>query len=684
MSAQADIGALVALRSADLQFVRQGRGERVRYVASDVRRGKHMALKPEAYRLLGELDGRRTLSRIYAERAAHLPSKDEVVKTVLQLHAAGLIEAVEGKLPERGAAGVAPYEAALVSWRKELIDLAPWLPLLERMLGWMFSRSGFIAWGLLLLAAAWAVTSDGAPDIDPAGWLSQLDPAQAAALYLLFLALKALHETGHAVAYRRFAAQEGVKVGSVRAGIAFMFLAPFPFTNVTGAWRLASRWRRAAIGASGMYIESWPALIGTVVWALTDDPVTRSVAGHVAAVAGITTILFNLNPLGRMDGYYIFADLADRPNLARQASQAALNVLARLTRAVDPERLGPVDGKMFAYWCGSLLFRVSIYVALFWTALQYGATLAIAVLLIAGSLLAVRPMINAVRWLMSVSDDKPATRRTLIAAAAVLGLLLLVPLPSTVALSGVVENAGLTPVYPPRTARVVERGGRLVFDATAARLELAEIDARRGLAMARWQQAITQGDPRSRDYSEEANALDARVAALRDDVRVLETGLDGRSVVPINLADHQSAWVPAGGRPVAVDIRPDALAIRAVGAERDRDRIAAATAGTARPLGRPERQFAVSVAAIAPETAQNLPSAALGRTAGGSVAVDPNDATGRRAAEPMVAVLLRPRDGAPALRPGQRIEVRLRGPLRPLAVQAADALAGFLGAPPVG
>lgn len=541
----ADLGSVVAVRSPDLQFVRQGRRDGVRYVASDLRRGRHAALRPDAYRLLGEFDGRRSVAQIYAAGDAHLPARGSAAKVLLQLHAAGLIETVEGRLPERGVALTGPHEAKLVSWRRELLDLSPWLPALDRLFGWMFTRGGLIAWGLLLVATLWAAMSGEAPDIDAGRWLAQLGVGQAAGLYVLFLALKALHEAGHAVAYRRLAAGEGVKVASVRAGLALMFLMPFPFTNVTGAWRLASRWRRAAIGAAGMYIESWPALVGALVWATADDPVARSVGGHVAAVAGVTTVLFNLNPLGRMDGYYIFADIVDRPNLGRQASQAALNALARLAGTVDPDRLGPIDWRMLAYWAGSLLYRVLIYSALFWTALTHGATLAVAVLLIAGSLLAVRPMAGALRWLAGVSDDKAKLRRRLVGAAVAAALLLFVPLPSTVALSGVVENPGLTAIFPPRPARIVDDHGRPAFDAAAARLELAEYDAKRALAMTRWQLALTQGDARAREYSEEANALATRVSRLRDDVGKLESALRSGVVVPLDLDDHRSAWVPS-------------------------------------------------------------------------------------------------------------------------------------------
>ena len=213
---------------------------------------------------------------------------------------------------------------------------------------------------------------------------------------------------------------------------------------------------------------------------------------------------------------------------------------------------------------------------------------------------------------------------------------------------------------------------------------MTEVEARRGLAMVRWQEALAQGDVRARDYSEEANALTVRSAALRDDVHVLETELSGRGVVPLDLFDHQAAWVPTGGRPIAVAMRDGGTVIRAIGPERDRDRISAARNGVARPFGQPGQAFSVTVANVAPETAQDIPSAALGRGAGGTIAVDPTDSTGRRAAEPMVAVLLRPRNNAAAMRPGQRVDVRLRGPLRPIGVQIADRLAGFLGAPPVG
>lgn len=682
MSAQMDLASLVLAPAPDLHFSRQGRGERVRYVASDVRRGRHAALNPDAYRLLGAFDGRRSLREIYAAGADQLPPPDTTAKLVLQLHSAGLVTIVSGTLPPTATAAKGPPEAKLVSWRRELVDVGPWLPRLDRWLGWMFSRTGVLLWCVVALVALWTLADHWTPNFDALGWLSQLDAGEALTLYLIFLLLKGFHELGHALAYWRLAAAEGVHVRSVRAGIALMFLLPFPFTNVSGAWRLSSRFRRGAVGAAGMYVESWVALLAVLVWAWSGDPVLRSVAGQVAVVAGATTLLFNLNPLGRMDGYYIFADLIDRPNLGRQASQTALTVAARLTGAMPADRSGSVEPMLLAYWVGSLLFRVSIYVALFWTALRSGAALAVVVLLIAGSLLLFRPMASSLRWLRSVSSDTARLQRRLILLGVAVAVLLLLPLPSTIHLDGVVERQGLSLVYPSRAAPLAAQG-RLAFSETEAQLELAELEAKHQQTIRQWRHALEEGQPDARSYGEEAQVLAKQAADLRQDVADLRGQLAGRDVTPLDIEYWRGSWVPVTGRPIAVKMPTDRYVIRAVGQERDRDLLSRTREGRARPLGHPEAAFGVKLTTIEPGTAENLPSAALGRRGGGHIAIDPADQAGRRAAEPVVATMLQPEVGAPALRHGQRVEIRMRGPLRPLILQWVNRLMAVLGAPSV-
>ena len=673
-----ELAHLVLSPAPGLQFTRHGRGGRVRYVASDVRRGKHLSLRPDAYRLLGAFDGTRTIGTIYGKaRPGLFPGSATAAQVILSLYTAGLITG-DALPPTRVAVATAPIEAQLVSWRRELIELGPWLPRLDQLFGRLFTSGGALVWSLLLIAGLWTLANRPLEDGTLSGWLAQLDPASAFGLYLVFLVLKAVHELGHAVAYRRFAAAEGVRVDSVRAGLALMFLVPFPFTNVTGAWQLAGRMRRVMVGAAGMYIESWAALIALLIWGWSGDPIVRAAAGQVAAVSGLTTVLFNLNPLGRMDGYYIFIDLIERPNLARTASQAALAVLARLTGALSRVRVGSIEGPILLYWLGALVFRVTIYAALFWTAVKTGALAAVAVLIIAGSLLAFRPLAASLRWLLTVADDPSRTRRRLWAAAIVAVLALLLPLPTSSTLEGIVERQGMSLVFPPRAARLAADGSAR-FVTVEADLDRAELAAKRMAAMTQWRQAVEEGRSDAHAYGDSAAALARQSTQLDGDLAAMRTPLTGTAIEPLDLDDHRGSMIALGGRPVAVRLPSTTYVIRAVASEASRTALAASSHGRARALGDPAT-FAVVVRSVARSASDRLPSAALGRFGGGEIAVAAGDRSGRRAAEPMIEVVVSPSAAHPLLRHGQRVEVRLAGPLRPVAYHLYQDLALALGA----
>ena len=201
--------------------------------------------------------------------------------------------------------------------RRELFELMPVLPAIDRVFGWLFKPVGVALWTILGLTALLRLASR-IESADLFSWAQQFSTAEAFALFLVFFGLKLVHELGRAVALRRMAAAEGLPLHSVRAGVALMLLAPFPFTNASAAWGLASKWRRAAVGVAGMYVESWAAIFAILLWSISDDVVLRSACLQVATVAGVTTLVFNLNPLGRMDGYYILGDLLERPNLAQR------------------------------------------------------------------------------------------------------------------------------------------------------------------------------------------------------------------------------------------------------------------------------------------------------------------------------------------------------------------------------
>jgi len=138
-----------------------------------------------------------------------------------------------------------------------------------------------------------------------------LEGAAMAALALT--GAKIAHELGHAYTAKRF----GCRVPSM--GVVFLVLWPVLYTDVTDAWKLSSRRRRLAIGAAGMGAELVLACYATLAWSFLPDGPLRSAAFLLGSSTWVLTVLINVNPLMRFDGYYLLSDALDVPNLQDRA-----------------------------------------------------------------------------------------------------------------------------------------------------------------------------------------------------------------------------------------------------------------------------------------------------------------------------------------------------------------------------
>jgi putative peptide zinc metalloprotease protein len=126
---------------------------------------------------------------------------------------------------------------------------------------------------------------------------------------LTLVFVKILHELGHALMCKHY----GLKVPTM--GVAFLVMWPVLYTDATDAWRLPYKRQRAAISAAGVSVELILACYAMFLWVVLPDGLARSAAFVVATTAWITSVLVNLNPLMRFDGYYFLSDLLNVPNL---------------------------------------------------------------------------------------------------------------------------------------------------------------------------------------------------------------------------------------------------------------------------------------------------------------------------------------------------------------------------------
>jgi putative peptide zinc metalloprotease protein len=57
------------------------------------------------------------------------------------------------------------------------------------------------------------------------------------------------------------------------------------------------------------------------LWTWSQPGVFKSALHQAIVLAGITTLIFNANPLLRYDGYYVLADWLEIPNLGQKANR---------------------------------------------------------------------------------------------------------------------------------------------------------------------------------------------------------------------------------------------------------------------------------------------------------------------------------------------------------------------------
>ena len=194
-----------------------------------------------------------------------------------------------------------------------LFDVGPWQPGLQRFSTW------FVGWPLTLLMLGLTVVSvilgirnDWAIRSEFAGLL-QIETLLT--FGLIAPVLKIVHEFGHVVA----ATAAGVRVR--QAALSLIALYPLPSVDCSEADVTASRAGRVSISLAGIVTDFLVGMTAFILWHLAEGDVARGVAGQVVVFSTLNSLLFNANPLMKLDGYYAGVDLIGQRNLYTRASQ---------------------------------------------------------------------------------------------------------------------------------------------------------------------------------------------------------------------------------------------------------------------------------------------------------------------------------------------------------------------------
>lgn len=132
-------------------------------------------------------------------------------------------------------------------------------------------------------------------------------------LYMVaFSVCKLFHELGHAWRCRHY----GIPVPTL--GIAFLVFWPVLYTDTTLSWSLPGK-KRMQIALAGIWAETYVTIIAALIWCNTTSVTLLSITYLVISVNWIASLLINVSPFMRFDGYYILADFLRMPNLQPRA-----------------------------------------------------------------------------------------------------------------------------------------------------------------------------------------------------------------------------------------------------------------------------------------------------------------------------------------------------------------------------
>jgi putative peptide zinc metalloprotease protein len=372
------------------------------------------------------------------------------------------------------------------------------LPMVEPL----FSRASALLLVLITLAGLYFVSRQW--NVFVATFLDLATVEGAFIFGIALVIVKSLHELGHAYAATRL----GVRANSM--GIAFMVLMPMLYTDVTDAWRLRKQNDKLMIDVAGIAVELAIAGVATFLWAFLADGPWRTAAFVVATSSWIMSLVVNLNPLMRFDGYYLLADAWQIPNLSSRSNALAQWWLRERLFGLGhgpPELVQPRRRRLM------ILYALCVWVYRFFLFLgiallvyyMFFKALGIVLFVIEIVWFILLPIFREIMEWWKMRSEIITTRRSLVTAGLISAAIVAFAMPwsGTVRIQAVASYDLETVIFAPRPARLVaveiQDQAAVVADDTLIVLEAPDLEhelsqTRKRIALVQLRLARIAGD----------------------------------------------------------------------------------------------------------------------------------------------------------------------------------------------
>lgn len=618
------------------------------YVLEDGSSGQYHRFGRAAHHIIGRMNGERDVQSLWENANTafgdNAPVQDEIIHLLGQLHQ---IDALQTDItPDVGELFRRSERIEREQWQRRVKNpLAVRLSLLDpdRFLNRtlpkvraLYTRPFFMIWcaivliGLVQAGMHWDALVATAQD-------QALAPSNLIMMALIYPFIKLLHELAHGYAAKLY----GGEVHEM--GIMLLVFMPVPYVDASAATALRERRMRMLVGAAGIMVELFFAALALLLWLVVEPGLVSTLCFNIMLIGGVSTVVFNGNPLLRFDGYYVLADAIGIPNLAQRANRYLTYLVQRYLLGMRLAQ-SPVTSRGEAPWF--VLYSISSFayrMVLLGTICFYllDNFFVVGVVLAAWAVYSqiAAPLMKQTRFLLvdaSLRHNRPrAVLVTALCASIVLGALTLLPVSSLTRFEGVIQppersqlvvgTDGFIEEFLARPGSIVNTGDPLVKIINIEhRGQMRAKQARMEELKARFRLARISSRVETRLLQEEMTSLQGTIARLQEkiDGTVLASPADGRFVVPV--ANDLPGQFVQQGQPVGYVVDDQAAIARVVVTQQDQELISQhLEAVELRVAGALDAVWPGKLLRAVPQASHELPSKVLSVEGGGQFRTDP-------------------------------------------------------------
>ena len=664
------------------------------YVLRDETTGKHHRFNQAAYNFIRQIDGSRTISEIWQalneELGDDAPTQDDVIRLLGTLHFANFLltnisadieKLVDRRKKERKQLFKTRFGNPL-ALRFPLLDPDAFLSRYLPYVAPLFTRTaGIIALLVILFAALqmvrnWEILSNYAVE-------NSLSSYNLFLMWLVYPFIKIVHELGHGFAVKRW----GGEVHEL--GIMLLVLMPVPYVDASAASSFRSKYKRMFVGAAGIFVELLLAAVALIIWLNIQQGLVSELLFNVMLIGGVSTLLFNGNPLLKFDGYFVLADAIEIPGLGVRANKYYGYLIQRYifnVKSLESPIMAAGESPWFIiYAAAAFVYRLFLMVAItLFVANQYffiGVGLAIWALFMQ----AVMPVFKWLKHLFTspvlMQRRERAIAVTAVFLITVTAIIFMIPVPLNTVTEGVVwlpekshvraKADGFVDSVLVKPGAIVTKGSQLIVTSDPlVKAELKLLKAQYRELEVKHIALVSEDIVQAQITLEEMKLIHGKIAFIEKQINelVMESAEDGVFVMA-DASEMQGYFVKQGD-PVAYVINYDEVNVRvvvpqnAIGLVRQN-----VEQVEVRFVGQINQRYKTTISREIPAATYKLPSKALAQQGGGLIQTDPFDTDGIKTRDQYFQFEVAMPENITASRVGQRVYVKFLHGSEPLALQ---------------